>query len=258
MQLEFLDSTMGLRPERNAESFNNIVYTTQYAIGEGLRFNNIDFAKRNLMTHIGANQDSNGLYIPKASHDNMTYLILGAIHFNMPFYLEKIKFFPLIAKTGIFRPWDVILYAYLLAPKPLKWLLTPLTLLPVLQSIHSCIIDYKTRPIWYERIDTILQFPTKIKSEPIFSGYADTFLLKNGQTFTVRHMQNDGKHLSSFKMYVLRHENFIFKWGARICDAILTKKYGNRYIAHIMNNYFPESDHPNRVVYENVENFIVN
>jgi len=257
IEMAFFDSTMGLKPQRNVESFNNIIYTTQYAIGEKVTDNSLRFAKTNLFTHIGANQDIYGLYIPKASHDNSTYLILATYQFDMPYYRKKIKFLPLIWNTGLFRPWDTALYAYLLAPKPLKWLLTPITLLPTLQSLYSAYKGVKTRPIWYERLDNVLQFPVKIKTEPIFAGYAETYRRKDGKEFTLRHLQNDGTHLAAFKFYTLKKENFIFGLGAKICDYILERKYGKRYIAHIVNNYFPEQDHPVRQVFSETDNFIL-
>lgn len=251
----FFDSTMGLRPERTAESFNNIIYTTQYALGEQAVAGDTTFT-RNLYMHIGANQDANGLYLPKASHDNQTYLMLACLHFKMPFYLEKTKFLPLIFKTGILRPWDTILYAYLLAPKPLKWLLTPLTLLPVLQSLHSAYVGVKTRPVWYKRPFKALLFPKLVSSIPIFAGTLETYKLYDGTFYDIRRIQNDGTHLAAFKFKVLKNQNFLFSLGARLCDTILTKKYGSKYMAHIMNNYFPESDHPNRVIYSGIEDFL--
>ena len=44
-----------------------------------------------------------------------------------------------------------------------------------------------------------------------------------------RHMQNDGKHIALFKMFVLKNFSFSFYLGSFICRFILKKKFGKNY-----------------------------
>ena len=245
---EYIDASFGIKPAPNQDSFNNIIYSTWYIFARKLKGQLTEKDVLLYKRHLILNEDKHGLYAPKNSHDNITYKILGSkilglnMHKNMN-YVQTIK------DIGFYRIWDVIMYAYFYGNSFVKLLLTPFLILPALQMIEAVGNEGKVRPDWYEengsgRLKWWFKAKKLIKLEQTPNKIIKTWKLPNGDIKNTYHMQNDGKHLSIFKLYILKEESFIFKITAKICDKLLLKEYGENYTYKVIKRYFDDQNHP--------------
>lgn len=254
---EYIDSSYGIKPAPNQDSFNNIIYSTWYIFarkykGE-LTQKDIELYKK----HLDVNADSNGLYAPKNSHDNITYKILGSKLLGLEYH-KNMSYFATIKEIGFYRIWDVIMYAYLYGNKLVKFLLAPFLVLPALQMIEAISNEGKVRPDWFEengsgRLKWWFKGKKLLRLEHTPNKVIKTWQMPNGDVKYTYHMQNDGKHISIFKLYILKEESFIFNLTAKICDKILLKKYGENYTHKVIKRYFDDQKHPLIKEWENVE-----
>lgn len=255
----YLDENKGVRPAPYQESFNNIIYTYWYYQGQKLNKNcdSVDIAQ--LQNYVNKTQDKDGLYKPKASHDNMSYLLIAKETLDIK--IKKPKLLKTIKHIGWYRVWDVVLYTYLLGNPFLRFLaflFLPITCLQLIQSVASkgkirpSLFDSnKPRWKWWFLPKKMLveESEAKIEGKSIRVVYYKTW---NGKIKAVRKMQNDGKHLALFKLYAFKDRNFMLKLTAKICDKIYKKKYGDQYPYKIIKKYFLDKNHPDIEVWSKV------
>jgi hypothetical protein len=247
----YIDETYGIRPGPEQGSFNNVIYSTWYIFARKLKGTltqkDIDLYKH----HLDVNADENGLYSPKNSHDNLTYKVIGSMLLGLDYH-KNMSFFHTIKHIGFYRVWDVISYAYVYGNSLVKFLLTPFLVIPALQIIEAVSNEGKVRPDWIEsgdkehlgRLKWWFSGKKLVKLEQTSNKTIKTWKLPNGELRSSFHMQNDGKHLAIFRLYVLREESFIFKVTAFICDKIFKAKYGKDYTYKVVQRYFDDQNHP--------------
>lgn len=245
---EYIDETYGVRPGPNQESFNNIIYSTWYVLAKKLKGTLDSDDLSYYTTHIELNEDKNGLYKPKNSHDNVMYKLIGNKALNM-FYDRNISYFAAIWAVGLYRIWDVILISHIKAPKWLKVLLTPLLIIPCIQMILSCKSEGKVRPTMFNsgrdsRILWWFKKKTLTLTKYTRNSTIKTYSIGPDITKTIRIELNDGKHLALFKLFVFQDESFILKQTAKICQKMLVKRYTWDYTYEMINQYFLDENHP--------------
>ena len=241
---------MGVRPGPNQSSFNNIVFSYWYHVARTQQgqFNQQDLDA--LKKHINDNKDEHGLYAPKNSHDNITYLMLSKKSFHIG-STDDMDFWTAIKEMGVFRIWDVITYGAVFGPKYLRWFFRLFLFIPCWQMVSAIKSEGKTRPKWFEfdrpHYSRILWWFKKrelVKEDVQPTITYKTWRLKDGTERVSRHLQNDGKHLAVFRLYGLMNELPAFKKCAQKCRTLLIEKFGPDYTYEIINNYFQDRKHP--------------
>jgi hypothetical protein len=215
---------------------NAIVFTAWYHLGRDIKgvFNLKDTEAMNIF--LEASKDEHGLYARKNSHDNITYKMLLSKHFNLGLE-DEMSSLEAIKSVGL-RVWDMILYFRFFGPKYLRWLAMPLMFIPALQAIHSAYVQGKIRPAW-ERRWWWWHFPKKeIKREYIRNFHCITWENFKGEHHRLCYYQNDGKHLSLFKSFVLKKFSLSFWIASKIIKKIYLDRYGEDYGYVILHNYF--------------------
>jgi len=248
---KYLDKTYGVRPAPDQDSFNNVVFSTWYHIArkEQGNFSSADFTA--LIKHIEMNRDIFGLYQPKHSHDNITYMLILSEVFNLNL-TPRMNFFRAIWDIGIFRFWDVITYGAIFGPKLLRPLFRLFLWIPALQMIESAAKERKIRPKLIEKKKEESRFPwwflpkKLLKTAPDKSGIVTLKEWEDykGRKRTTRHMQNDGKHITLFRLYAFKDKFWTFKIVSKICRKIYISKFGEDYTYEVINNYFMDRNHP--------------
>jgi hypothetical protein len=245
---KYLDKTSGVRPAPMEPSFNNIIYTAWYHIArkEQGNFSQADMVA--LEKHIALNQDPDGLYKPKNSHDNITYKIILSKVFKLDCE-PHMNFLAAVKSIGFFRIWDVITYGAVFGPKYLRWFFRILLFIPALQMIQAVHNKGKIRPTLFDK--GVGRFPwwflpkklikeEFVEANQITYKYWDCY---DGEERVTRHMQNDGKHLAVFRLYAFK-DFFWFKLANKVCKKMLIKRYGQDYTYGIVNRYFRDRKHP--------------
>lgn len=255
---EYFDSTYGLRPGPNVESFNNVVYSTQYIIGNTYKASLDNDILLEYEYHITKNADSYGLYIPKNSHDNLTYKIIGSKFLGKDYHKSmNLK----AACKGIgFRLWDWILYAFWLGSPLVRFTASLFLWIPALQAIESFTKKEKIRPTMFDKnlprwkwwfrskkLTHVQEYPTYVINE--WEDYS-------GSRRYTRHMMNDGKHIWLFKLLILRKESRLFALVAKVCDNYFVKRYGEEYAYVIMRSYFQDQNHPNIDLFKGIKRIL--
>ena len=254
MESKYLDNTKGLRPAPNEESFNNIVYSTQYIIGldvsHSIEVKELD----NYFYHLSATNDEHGLYRPKNSHDNITMKLVGSKYFRLRYHKEFSL--PQAIKSIGPRP-ECILYSFWSNNKLIKLLSKPLLFIVALQCLDGISKSEKVRPEFFERLDWMFKDRdlVKVVTNPTFT--TKTWRLNDGTIKETRHMQSDGKHLAPFKLFILKNESWLMRQVAIYCDKKLTKELGPCYMHEIFKRYYHDQNHPNILLYKNIRNFIM-
>jgi hypothetical protein len=250
---EYVDETCGVRPAPNHPSFNNVIFSAWYHFARDKqgKFNKHDLDA--MLKHLNDNDDGNGLYKPKNSHDNLTYKMLMSKHFELGME-DKMSFSKAAWSIGLYRVWDVITYGAVFGPKPLRPLFGLLMIIPAVQSLISLLIGSKIRPQLFEPKSS--QQPSRfpwwfrkkklIDEMEIHDGLVTikTWLDYKGQKRVTRHMQNDGTHLAVFRLAILKKDFLVCRIAAKIAKKILIKRYGNDYVYGIINKYFRDRKHP--------------
>jgi len=214
---EFLGPQFGLTPERGKESFNNILYLLEYLVARQINGTLTSYELDLMRRHFDLTVDSNGLYTPKNSHDNLTAKLCACLIFH--FYdLQDMKL-SVMLKQVWYRPWDAAFYIYYLAPKPIRWILKPLIYITFIQIAIAIIKKHKVRPKLHERILWTLQ----------------------GKAYKLRRMQNDGKILGLIKLITLKGA---YPRITRFLRGLYLRYVGPEYGYTLMYNYFYEKDHP--------------
>lgn len=251
---EMYDETGGLRPAPKQESFNNIVYSTQNIIGKitkkELTNDDLDL----YIQHVTLNSDVKGLYKPKNSHDNLFYKIIGSRVLSLGY--EKNMSLLGALKSVLLRPYDWFMFGYLLGNPVIKAVCKPLLFIPCAVMILSVLKKEKVRPKLWERLPYFLHKKKLVKLEKKATRVIKTWRLPDGKEIQTFHMQNDGKHLTLFKLYAFRRDNFMFDITAKICHNLYKKRYGEEYAYHIMKNYFEYQQHPNIELFKNVKDLL--
>ncbi len=247
----YVDETKGLRPGPEQGSFNNVIYSTWYIFARKLKGQLTERDLEYYNAHIDLNNDQYGLYKPKNSHDNITYKAVGSLFLNDGKH-KQMSFIQTVKSIGFYRIWDVITYAFMYSDKLVRLLLTPFLVIPALQMIEAVANEGKVRPDWIEsgdkkhlgRLKWWFSGKRLTKLEILSNKIVKHWVLPNGEVRHSYHMQNDGKHLAIFKLYVLRDKSFIFDIAARICDSIFRKRYGEDYTYQVIKRYFDDQNHP--------------
>lgn len=243
---EYIDSTYGVRPGPNQESFNNIVYSVWYSVAKIRKGNLTNDELVMLERHLRLNNTPEGLYKPKNSHDNITYKVVAAKVFGLP-YISSMNFWRAIKDIGIFRIWDVVTYGAVFGPKLLRPFFKMMLWLPALQMIYACATAGKVRPMMFgdgEHSRYKWWFRKKLQLvEHNDNMTIKHWILPDGSKRATRHMTNDGKHLAIFRLFALKDLPF-FGLCARICRRILIKRYGPDYTYEIINRHFLDRNHP--------------
>jgi len=251
LPLRYLDDTMGVRPSPNQESFNNVVYSAWYHIAKLRSNTHTPQDSKALLKHLYLNTNDYGLYAPKHSHDNITYMLILFEVFGIP-KLRKMNFLRAIKDIGLFRVWDVITYGSLFGPGVLRYFFRLFLFIPALQMVHAALKKDKIRPKLIEKDRSISRFPwwflpkkfiritDESNSVVTFKEWKDY----KGTKRITRHMQNDGKHLSVFRLYAFSHKFWIFKITSKLVRRILISRYGDDYTYEIINSYFEDRGHP--------------
>ena len=245
---EYIDETYGIKPAPNTDSFNNIIFLAWYMIARKQNgdFDNVDFDS--MLKHLELNDDGNGLYEPKNSHDNVTYKLVLDKVFSLD-QKKNMDFFTAVKDVGLFRIWDIILYGHLFGPTLLKPLFSLLMFIPALQAIEATYNDGKVRPKWFgdgkiSRYKWWFKRKKLVKEEFRNQITYKTWELKDGSQMTSRHMQNDGKHLAIFKLFAFRDKSLAFRIASKICRSMFIARYGEDYTYEILKNYFIDQNHP--------------
>lgn len=255
--LEYWDNTGGLRPGPNVESFNNVVYSTQYVIGRKIKNQLSDQDIDLYTTHMSLTEDENGLYKPKNSHDNITYKIVGLDALNLTTE-RPMNLLRAVIDIGP-RPWDWILYSWVFGGKITRFIASFLLFIPCLQILQAVNKKEKIRPKlwdnrwkWWYLPKTLLQVderPTQtIKTWE--TKYMD-------ELQRTRHMQNDGKHIALFKLYYGKDKSWQFKLTAKLAHKIFVSRYGEEYVHGVMKRYYMDQKHPNIEVYKGIKDFLL-
>ena len=254
---EYLDETNGINPSIGADSFNNIVYSTELVLGKTLQGTITEEDLELYKSHIKLNEDPHGLYVPKNSHDNITSKMMGSLFLGLDLH-EKMDFFNAI-KGANFHPRDVILYGFTLLEGLPKRICGAFLWLVGLIMIQSCVKKYKVRPKLRDRIKFILdRKKKKIQEYPTFTGYGrvENWKMSDGSTFQLNYYQNDGKILTVIRLLALSDESIQLKITAKICAYLLKLRYGDDYMYNMLREYFQTNDHPSIEAWKNVENIL--
>ena len=167
---DWLDEYYGIQPEKGADSFNNIIFSTQLILGkmalEDLKRLDLD----RYLYHLQKLDDGNGLYAPKNSHDNITAKIAGVVALGLE---DKIKM-NLSEAVKSKHPRDRILYGLWLAPKFYHWLLI---WFPMFEIVRATVSKGKVRPVWWEswsiffsRVLILLRLMKHVDTKPAWAG----------------------------------------------------------------------------------------
>lgn len=254
------DNTGGLKSDIGEESFNNIVYSTYYVIARKLsgKLNQKDID--DYVLHNTMNEDSNGLYSPKNSHDNLTTKICGNKFLGLPYHknmnlLEA-------CKSANWHPKDVILYGFELGSPIIKNLCRLLLFIPALACIIACLTRWKVRPKVFDR--DVPRWRLWLDFKRVYLGrfeqrvgYKDEYLLSNGKIYTVYFHQNDGKLLSVIKLLTFKKESLILSLTGKLCQYILIKRYKQAYMYQLIGNYFKNPQHPATLAWGEVNDSIL-
>lgn len=244
----YIDSTYGVRPGPNQESFNNIIYSVWYTLARQKQGNLTQDDLDAISKHIALNGDENGLYKPKNSHDNVTYKAIACKLFHLG-KMDDMSFLEAVKAIGFYRIWDVIFYGALFGPKLLRPIFRLFMFIPALQAIEACYSEGKIKPDWFDGTDNgrinwwffrqkiLKEHDDGIRTHKTWQVYRD-------EDRTSVHMQNDGKHLALFKLYAFKDDFLAFRVAAKICKKILKKRYGNDYTYGIIDKYFLDRKHP--------------
>ncbi len=246
--VQWLGPKDGLLPQRGVESFNNILYTTELLIGKRLTNSvNRDDIKL-LRSHFNQTRDWHGLYEPKNSHDNLTAKIIASKLFA-PEELQVMSLKQAIKECK--HPRDVVLYAFWLGNPIVRFISRLFLIIPALAMIISCLSSGKTRPAFYSswhhffnRALIALRLYKDNESIDIFGGKKHTYYFSFKDAYSFNQFQNDGKILAPLRLYVLKDESYLMRLTAKICNAILRRKFGKSYMIQLFANYFREYDHP--------------
>lgn len=256
MDKEYYDDTFGLLPEKGTLSFNNIVYSVQYNIGRKLKKLPPNPDLEYLKLHIHLTHSFMGGYVPKNSHDNITYKIAALQEYPEinkymnPKYLSK--------KIGWYRIWDVIIYHFLYEQNVIKqFIYSSLMFIPAIQTLFSVYSKHKIRPkLWKDR----WKWWYLPKKELDYYEYA-TFTQKTYETpfgkKEANFFQNDGKHISLFKIRMLKNKSIFYKLIVGICHRRYVSVYGRNYAHKVFKRYFRDQNHPVIGVYENLNDFLL-
>ena len=214
---KWLDETNGIVPELGRPSFNNILYLAELMWGREIngRINVEDMSR--IQSHIELNQDENGLYKPKNSHDNMTALVFLCLYFNL-LYINEMSLGAMLKKVW-YRPWDAIFYMWALSGKIGRFFLAPLMLLVFGHIAYAIVKKHKVRPKLHERVWWTL----------------------TGKPYELRYMQNDGKILGMLKCAVLKDQ---YPATVRFLHGLYIRHMGAEYPYVAFYNYFQPKDHP--------------
>lgn len=252
LPIEYIDDTFGVKPGKDQDSFNNIVYAAWYHLARAEKGTFSETDHDSLVAHLALNNDEHGLYKPKNSHDNISYKIILNEVFKLKFD-KKMSYFRAILDIGLFRIWDVILYWFIFGPKGFRWMARPFLFIVGLQMIEAAYKKDKIRPKIFDAKDPANQrFPwwyLPKKQVGKGEGLGGVYIYKywkdyRGNERTTRHMQNDGKHLLIFKLYAFQHKSLTLRITAKICRKILTSRYGTDYTYGVLNRYFLDREHP--------------
>ena len=245
----WLDSTGGIGPQIGHESFNNIVFSTEYLIGrlvdKSLTHDEMMMYKQ----HVQANKDEFGGYKPKNSHDNITALLVGLLALES----GQINDIDLGHVRSGKHPRDWLFYSMLLSRNPLYWLGLPFILFEIYRAAVS---RGKIRPVFWQDKSTFW-WRTKAyfglisieREEEIFAGTKITY--SDGNELFI--IQNDGKLLNFLRLYILKRYA-ILRPFVRFIKKKYVELYGDKFQSKLFANYFRESDHPVRVIYGKLDN----
>jgi hypothetical protein len=237
----YIDETGGIRGEKNQDTFNNVVYTFWYCMAKYIKGTIEESDIQQLRNHLVLNGAEQGNYLPKMSHDNITYWLLANEFWNLKL---PPKFNLKMLRAVWARPWDLALYTYVLTPGPLKLLFKPFLCFTAMHILHACKVGEKTRPsllrsdrkYWWFRKKKLVQVDHS-------RGYQTVKVWEDykGCTRFTYHMLNDGKHLSIFKLLVFGH---LFPKTKEKCRLVLRERFGAAYTAAIIGRYFKDRRHP--------------
>jgi len=256
----------GLAPSVNElDGFNDIVYITEYYVGKKLlnefRFDDgLSYEK-----YLEANLDENGLYKPKNSHDNLTMKMCGCIILSLYKSLNKMSWKNVIKGK---HPRDIILFSFILGNPIIKFLSRFLLWIPALMMIQSVWKKDKVRPKWLEwdeyeedgKKKSKLNWDNSRLSWWFRKEYRDAYFIQpiwykcwnvEGEYKESRHMQNDGKILTKYRLMALKDKSWTMKLTAIICNK-LYKRYNENWASYIYDRYFKEEDHPVPLIWHKV------
>ena len=250
---EYTDMNGGLRPEPNMESFNNVVYTTQNVC---LKFQKVQLSELDELEYKVYLNKISGKYgenLEKNSHDNIFYGLIGRD--LVKHRMEKVKLFEALKGTKFIRIWDVIFLCYLLGGKITKKIASKFLWITALQLKQACKSEGKIRPKIYQRLWWFT--PRKLissekRGDKVYKRWKTWFGEKES-----RHMQNDGKHLACFKLWMFGNRHESLRKATKECHKILTERYGPDYVHQILLNYHNDDNHPNIKLSEGVYNFLL-
>ena len=255
---EYLDSTTGIKPAPTQESFNNIVYSTQNLIGHVLKASLDNEIIGYYDNHIQQNNTPEGLYNPKNSHDNITYKLLGSKVLNRG-YEKNMSLLKACIDIGP-RPYDWILYAYLMGSPIVRFIAQFFLFIPALQCVDGIFSAGKIRPKMFDKNIPRYKWwflKKEFVQVKVFATYnlMEWIDYKGNKQFT-RHMMNDGKHICLFKLLILKKESKVFAFIANICHNNLVKRFGDEYGYVIMKKYFEDQNHPNIELYKGIKDIL--
>lgn len=245
----------GIKTDSNRpDGFNDILPTTQFYLARKLLGTITESEASKNFLYLFKRVDEFGLYRPKHSHDNSTFLIINHLVFN-PGFMNIIDFGALIRGAN-YHPKDVLWYMLFhrnLGIKLLGHVLSPITCGFMLISFAS---SGKVRPAWWRSLDSLKARIRPIHDKPISVEHGEVFggtyvvrTYKNGDTFRFTKTQNDGKILNVFKLAVVKDSNPVFWLFAKVARSVLINKYGENYLAGIFANYYRELDNPVKGIY---------
>ena len=255
---EYLDKTGGIKPALNQESFNNIVYSTQNLIGHILKASLDDRILGLYNNHVAHNNDENGLYKPKNSHDNITYKVLGSKALKAG-YERNMSLLQACKDIGP-RPWDWVLYAFWMGSPAVRFIASFFLWIPALQCYEAITSKEKIRPKMFDKNIPRWKW-WFFKKEFISAKAFPTYKLIEWEDYKgmkrhTRHMMNDGKHICMFKLLFLKEESKLFAFVAKLCHNKLRGRYGSEYAHKIMKSYYQDQNHPNIALFAGIKNLL--
>lgn len=250
LPLQYRENNFGIRAiPHQIGGENPIVFLTWWIIGLSLTKKINDRELLYAKKHIDLCGLPGGLYGPKNSHDNITYLLVLKKFLGLPIEVNLRK---IHKEIGFWRIADLLFYGLFsnnILTRCISYILSPVILLQMLTSVLK---QYKVRPAYIEHKRFLWWHKKKdlISEETHNNVIVKTWELKDGTIKTTRYMQNDGKHIVLFKLFILNN-----KLLNKIFSKLYKKRYGQNYIYKVLYTYFGTS-HPSADVWKDYGDFL--
>lgn len=256
---EYITPTFGIT--HNIGDFagvNEIVFLTNLFIAMKIKGVYTKVESDIFERHLTINDDGNGGYLPKNSHDNVKMKLFGSLILDHDLKDNKPTLMSLV-KTSWYRPWDMVVFSFLLGGTVLKCVSRLFLPLYCLVAIQSALSKGKIRPDWVEKDKNLSRWRFIFRKKEFINqlntrdGWRRNYrMLDNDQLYTQRLHQNDGKHLYTIGLLALSKKSFTCRLFFRLYCYIMEKRMGCKaFMEKVWHNYFG-MEHPVKVAWRDI------